>query len=54
MSELYADINNYEFQKTIGEGNFAKVKLSIFKPTKEEFAIKIINKKKLRQKMRNT
>ena len=54
MSYNYADINNYEFQKTIGEGNFAKVRLSIFKPTKEEFAIKIINKKKLKQKMKNT
>ena len=54
MSEAYTDINNYEFKKTIGEGYFAKVKLSIFKPTNEEFAIKIINKKKLKQKMRNT
>ena len=54
MSYDYADINNYEFQKTIGEGNFAKVRLSVFKPTKEEFAIKIINKKKLKQKMKNT
>ena len=49
MSELYSDINNYEFKKTIGEGNFAKVKLGIFKPTNEEFAIKIINKNKLKQ-----
>jgi 5'-AMP-activated protein kinase catalytic alpha subunit len=54
MSYNYADISNYEFKKTIGEGNFAKVKLSIFKPTKEEFAIKIINKKKLQKKMKNT
>ena len=54
MSHNYTDLNNYEFKKTIGEGNFAKVKLSIFKPTNEEFAIKIINKKQLKQKMRNT
>ena len=54
MSYNYSDINNYEFLKTIGEGNFAKVKLSIFKPTKEEFAIKIINKKILKQKMKST
>ena len=54
MSYNYSDINNYEFLKTIGEGNFAKVRLSVFKPTKEEFAIKIINKKKLKQKMKNT
>ena len=54
MSYNYADISNYQFKKTIGEGNFAKVKLSIFKPTKEVFAIKIINKKKLQKKMKNT
>ena len=51
---MYAEIKNYEFKKTLGEGNFAKVKLSIFKPTNEEFAIKIINKNKLKQKMKNT
>ena len=54
MTANYADINNYEFNKTIGEGNFAKVKLCTFKPTKEEFAIKIINKIKLKQKMKHT
>ena len=54
MTDIYADINNYEFKKTLGEGNFAKVKLSIFKPTNEEFAIKIINKNKLKHKMKNT
>ena len=54
MADIYADINNYEFKKTLGEGNFAKVKLSIFKPTNEEFAIKIINKNKLKHKMKNT
>ena len=46
MSDLYEVIDNYKFVKTIGEGNFAKVKLSIFKPTDEEFAIKInLNKR---------
>ena len=54
MIDMYAEIKNYEFKKTLGEGNFAKVKLSIFKPTNEEFAIKIINKNKLKQKMKNT
>ena len=54
MVDNYANINNYEFKKTIGEGNFAKVKLSIYKPTNEEFAIKIINKAILKQKMKNT
>ena len=54
MEANYADIHNYELNKTIGEGNFAKVKLSTFKPTNEEFAIKIINKKKLKQKMKHS
>ena len=54
MSNDYSNINNYEFKKTIGEGNFAKVKLSIFKSTNEEFAIKIINKNKIKEKMKNT
>ena len=54
MMDMYAEIKNYEFKKTLGEGNFAKVKLSIFKPTNEEFAIKIINKNKIRHKMKST
>ena len=49
----YSDINNYEFKKDIGEGNFGKVKLGIFKPTGEEFAIKILNKEKIKKKMKN-
>ena len=32
MSNSYSDISNYEFKKDIGEGNFGKVKLGIFKP----------------------
>ena len=31
-----AGIGNYVFQKTVGEGNFAKVKLSTHKLTKAE------------------
>ena len=54
MEANYADIKNYELNKTIGEGNFAKVKLSTFKPTNEQFAIKIINKKKLKEKMKHS
>ena len=50
----YTNLKNYEFKKTIGEGNFAKVKLSIFKSTNKEYAIKIINKNKLKEKMKNT
>ncbi len=54
MSEKdYLSINNYELKKDIGEGNFGKVKLGIFKKTGEEFAIKIINKDKIKQKMKN-
>ena len=49
----YSDINNYIFQKTIGMGTFGKVKLGIFKYTKETFAIKILNKEKIKEKMKN-
>ena len=45
MSQDYLEIKNYSFKKDIGEGNFGKVKLGIFKPTGEEFAIKILNKR---------
>ena len=53
MSDDYLDINNYEFKKDIGEGNFGKVKLGIFKSTGQEFAIKVLNKEKIRKKMKN-
>ena len=54
MSHDYFDIKNYSFKKDIGEGNFGKVKLGIFKPTGEEFAIKILNKNKIKIKMKNS
>ena len=50
----YTKISNYEFKRDIGEGNFGKVKLGIFKKTGEEFAIKILNKKMIKIKMKNT
>ena len=53
MSNDYNDINNYIMKKDIGEGNFGKVKLAVFKATGEEFAIKILNKKKIRKQMKN-
>ena len=53
MSNDYSDINNYIFEKEIGEGNFGKVKLAKFKPTGEEFAIKVLNKKKIKKQMKN-
>ena len=46
MSDDYCEINNYILKENIGEGNFGKVKLGVYKPTGEEFAIKIMNKKK--------
>ena len=49
----YSNISNYEIKDTIGEGNFGKVKLAIFKSTGEEFAVKILNKKKIKEKMNN-
>ena len=48
------DINDFIFKDDIGEGNFGKVKFCIFKRTGEEFAIKIINKKKIKDKMKNS
>jgi serine/threonine protein kinase len=54
MSESdYSSINNYLLKEDIGQGNFGKVKLGIFKKTGEEFAIKIIDKDKVKKKMKN-
>ena len=50
----YSKITNYIFKEDIGEGNFGKVKLAIHKETGEEFAIKILNKKQIQIKMKNT
>ncbi|KAJ3210043.1 MAP/microtubule affinity-regulating kinase 3 [Entophlyctis luteolus] len=43
-------IGNYVFQKTVGEGNFAKVKLAKHKLTGVEVAIKVIDKTTLDEK----
>jgi len=43
-------IGNYKFIKTIGEGTFGKVKLSIHIPTKEYVAIKILEKSRIHDK----
>ncbi|KAJ3339763.1 Map microtubule affinity-regulating kinase [Entophlyctis luteolus] len=45
-----AGIGNYVFQKTVGEGNFAKVKLAKHKITGIEVAIKVIDKTTLDEK----
>ncbi len=50
----YNQITNYILKEDIGEGNFGKVKLAIYKETKEKFAIKILNKEQIRIKMKNT
>lgn len=43
-------IGNYVFQKTVGEGNFAKVKLATHKITGAEVAVKVIDKTLLDEK----
>ena len=54
LKEDDLDINDFIFKEDIGEGNFGKVKFCIFKRTGEEYAIKIINKKKIKDKMKNS
>ena len=53
MTEEISEINDYILKEDIGQGNFGKVKLAIYKPNDEKFAIKIINKKMLKLKMKN-
>ena len=49
MSEKVPEVlKDYMFIKDIGEGNFGKVKLSKLIATNEKFAIKILNKEKLK------
>ena len=47
-------LKDYTFIKDIGEGNFGKVKLSILKSTNEQFAIKILNKEKLKSQTKSS
>ena len=54
LKEDDLDINDFILKEDIGEGNFGKVKFCIFKRTGEEYAIKIINKKKIKDKMKNS
>ena len=46
----YAFLEDYEFIKTIGKGTFGKVKLAKHKLTKEQVAIKILEKSKIKTK----
>ena len=54
LKEENLDINDFELKEDIGEGNFGKVKFCIYKKTGDEFAVKIINKKKIKDKMKNS
>ena len=48
MEKTYK-IGNYFIKKTIGSGNFGKVKLAIHIPTGEKVAIKIVEKSKMKE-----
>ena len=47
-------LENYAFIKDIGEGNFGKVKLSKLIATNEKYAIKILNKEKLKAQTKSS
>ena len=47
------NINNYIIKDDIGEGNFGKIKLAVYKPTGDQYAIKILNKETIKQKIKN-
>ena len=47
-------LKDYTFVKDIGEGNFGKVKLSILNSTQEKYAIKILDKEKLKSQTKST
>ena len=53
MKQEYSEINDYILKEDIGQGNFGKVKLAVNKLTNEEYAIKVINKKIMKIKMKN-
>ena len=53
LKNSFGNINNYILKDDIGEGNFGKMKLVIYKPTGEEYAMKILNKETIKQKMKN-
>ena len=55
MNEEKPDIlKDYTFIKDIGEGNFGKVKLSILNATNEKYAIKVLNKEKLKTQTKSS
>ena len=46
-------LKDYTYVKDIGEGNFGKVKLSILNSTQEKYAIKILDKEKLKSQTKS-
>ena len=44
-------IGNYLIKKTLGRGTFGKVKLGIYLPKNKKVAIKILEKKKLKEEV---
>ena len=52
--EKFDILKDYSIISDLGEGNFGKVKLSILNSTKEKYAIKIIDKKKLKSQKKSS
>ena len=50
LSKDEYQIGNYIIKKTLGQGTFGKVKLGIYIPTNEKYAIKILEKSRIREK----
>ena len=50
LSKDEYQIGNYIIKKTLGQGTFGKVKLGIYIPTNEKYAIKILEKSKITEK----
>ena len=44
---MVKEVGSYLLHQTLGEGAFSKVKYAVHKETKNEFAIKILDKEKL-------
>ena len=47
-------LKDYTFIKDIGEGNFGKVKLSVLNATQVQYAIKILDKEKLKTQTKSS
>ena len=52
--EKFYILKDYSIISDLGEGNFGKVKLSILNSTNEKYAIKIIDKKKLKSQKKSS